>query len=142
MDLPGLRSDASPVNFAARIPGPQQSSTAGWRGLPPVAQLYVTGVIVAGATTLIAFFPRELPDPLLFAGLALFACLASAWKVTLPLPVVNGSTLSVSYAASLMALLLLGPRHAMLISAAGVWTQCTYKPKRSYPIHRSIFSVA
>jgi signal transduction histidine kinase/ActR/RegA family two-component response regulator len=142
MDLPGLRSDASPVNFAARIPGPQQSSTGGWRGLPPVAQLYVTGVIVAGATTLIAFFPRELPDPLLFAGLALFACLASAWKVTLPLPVVNGSTLSVSYAANLVSLLLLGFRHSMLIAVAAFWIQCTYRPKHPYPLYRTVFSAA
>jgi len=118
MDVPGLRSDAFAVNLAAHIPGPERSATAGWRGLPLVAQLYVAGVIVAGATTLIAFFPRELPDPLLFACLALFACLTSAWKVALPLPVVNGSTLSVSYAANLVSLLLLGPSHSMLIAVA------------------------
>jgi len=102
----------------------------------------VSAVITVGGAVSVLFFPRDLPQPVLFIALGTFACLTSAWKVTLPLPVVNGSTLSVSYAASLMALLLLGPRHAMLISAAGVWTQCTYKPKRSYPIHRSIFSVA
>ena len=110
--------------------------------LPFTARVYVASVIVAGGTLFVMFFPRQVPDPVLFTGLALFACVTSAWKVTLPLPVVNGSTLSVSYAANLMSLLLLGPRQAMLIAVAAFWTQCAYKPKHPYPPYRTLFSAA
>jgi signal transduction histidine kinase/ActR/RegA family two-component response regulator len=121
---------------------PLRRPPPGWRDLPLLARIYVAGTIVAGGTTLVVFFPRQLPDPLLFASLAVFACLTSAWKVTLPLPVVNGSTLSVSYAANLVSLLLLGPGPAMLIAVAAFWTQCTYRPKHPYPLHRTVFSGA
>ena len=60
-------------------------------------------------------------------------CLTSLWKLNLPIPLASGSTLSVSYAANLMALLLLGPRHALIIALAGVWTQCTFSIKQPYP---------
>lgn len=113
-----------------------------WSALPFVAQLYVAAVLIAGAATLAAFFPRSLPQPMLFAVLTLFACVTSLWKVNLPITPTSGSTLSVSYAANLMALLLLGPQHAVLVAAAGVWTQCTYKVKKPYPLYRTIFSVA
>src|SRR5918994_7653379 len=121
---------------------PPRRPPPGWRDLPILARIYVAGTIVAGGTTLVLFFPRQLPDPVLFASLALFACLTSAWKVTLPLPVVNGSTLSVSYAANLVSLLLLGPGHSMLIAVAAFWIQCTYRPKHPYPLHRTVFSAA
>ena len=65
----------------------------------------------------------------LFIGLLLFCCLTSAWKVDLQILPTSGSTLSVSYAAALMALVLLGPAHAMVIAVAGAWTQCTLKAK-------------
>ena len=141
MDLLGPRSASPPPDLVVEIPKPQRTAT-GWRGLPLVAQIYVGARIVAGATTFVAFFPRELPAPLLFASLALFACVMSVWKVTLPLPLVNGSTLSVSYAANLMSLLLLGPRLAMLIAVAAFWIQCTYKPRHPYPLYRTVFSAA
>ncbi len=99
-------------------------------------------VIVAGAGALVAFFPHTLSQPLLFAVLLLFACMTSAWKVTLPIPVANGSTLSVSYAANLMSLLLLGAEPAIIIAVVGVWTQCRYKQRERYPLHRTVFSVA
>jgi signal transduction histidine kinase/CheY-like chemotaxis protein len=59
-----------------------------------------------------------------------------------PIPVGNGATLSVSYAANLMALLLLGPSHAVLISLVGVWTQCRYRQKQAYPFYKTLFSCA
>ena len=45
--------------------------------------------------------------------------MTSAWKVNLPISLASGSTLSVSYAADLMALLLLGPPAAIAIAAVG-----------------------
>jgi len=113
-----------------------------WRLLPIAAQCYVVTVIVAGGGGLFLFFPRTLPHPVSFAVLTCIACITSTWKVTLPIPVANGSTLSVSYAANLMALLLLGGEAAVIAAAAGVWTQCAYKARRPYPTHRTVFSTA
>jgi PAS domain S-box-containing protein len=121
--------------------GPSNDATA-WAALPRPAQLYVALVIAAGVVLMVALFPAEFPDPLLFGALLLFSCVTSAWKVTLPLSLSSGSTLSVSYAADLMALLLLGPEQAMVIAVAGAWTQCTFNVKRSYPSYRTIFSMA
>ena len=109
--------------------------------LPPAARAYVALVIAGGAATAVAFAPRELPDPGTFFFLLLAACLTSAWKVNLPIPLASGSTLSVSYAADLMALLLLGPRAAVLVAAAGVWTQCTVNVRQRYPLYRTVFSI-
>jgi signal transduction histidine kinase/CheY-like chemotaxis protein len=111
-------------------------------GLTRPARLYVGLVIAAGATLLVAFLPRTPPPPALFAFLAVASCVTSAWKVNLPISLQSGSTLSMSYAANLMALLLLGPRAAMLVGAAGAWTQCTVGVKRRYPAYRTAFSVA
>jgi signal transduction histidine kinase/CheY-like chemotaxis protein len=112
-----------------------------WSGQPRSAQLYVATVIFLGATAIAFFFPRSLPRPGLFAFALLAACLTSAWKVHLPIALVNGSTLSVSYAAGLMALLLLGPELAIVIAVIGVWVQCGVNVKHRHPMYRTIFSV-
>src|SRR4029453_16023121 len=112
------------------------------RKLPLAARVYVTLVIAAGAATAVAFVPRTAPEPGTFFFLLLAACLTSAWKINLPIPLASGSTLSVSYAANLMALLLLGPRAALVIAAAGAWTQCTVNVKQRYPLYRTVFSIA
>ena len=114
----------------------------GWSGQPPLARLYVVGTITAGALVLCAAAPSAFPEPALFLFLLLTVCVTSAWKVNLPISMTSGSTLSVSYAADLMALLLLGPRAAVAIAAVGAWTQCTVNVKRRYPLYRSAFSVA
>jgi signal transduction histidine kinase/ActR/RegA family two-component response regulator len=114
----------------------------GWRALPWMAQLYIATVITAGAVAFVAFLPRTFAEPRLFLALLLWACLTSTWKVNLPIGLSSGSTLSVSYAANLITLLLLGPRHAMLIAVAGAWIQCTYKVKQRYPLYRTVFSIA
>jgi len=114
----------------------------GWQAQPRAAQLYVVAVIAAGVCTAIAFFPREWPPVPIFVALVAASCLTSIWKVNLPIPLSSGSTLSVSYAADLTALLLLGPRYAMLVALAGAWTQCTFNVKQSYPLYRTAFSVA
>ena len=118
------------------------ASRVPWVALPRAARIYVSLVIAAGAAILLLSFPRTFPQPVLFAVLTAFACVTSVWKVNLPIAVANGSTLSVSYAANLMSLLLLGPVHALLIAAAGAWTQCRYRAKAPYPLYRTIFSIA
>ena len=110
--------------------------------LPTAARLYVAFVIVAGTAAAVAFLPRTIQDPWTFVLLLLAVCVTSAWKVTLPISRANGSTLSVSYAANLMALLLLGPRPAVVIAVAGVLTQCTVNVRARYPIYRTVFSMA
>jgi signal transduction histidine kinase/CheY-like chemotaxis protein len=114
----------------------------GWRTLKRPLRLYVAGVIVAGAAALVTSFPMTYPRPVLFALLLVAACVTSTWKVNLPIPVANGSTLSVSYAADLMALLLLGPPYAVVITVASAWTQCTFNVKCRYPMYRTAFSMA
>src|SRR5262245_13827016 len=99
-----------------------------WRTLSPAARIYITTIIGAGVFGLIAFFPRTPPPPLMFIVLLVFACVTSTWKVNLPISVTNGSTLSVSYAANLVSLLLLGTPYAVIVAVAGAWTQCWYKP--------------
>jgi PAS domain S-box-containing protein len=104
--------------------------------------VYVASVIAAGAFLVAALFPLDYPHPVAFALLLAISCLTSAWKVNLPLPLSSGSTLSMSYAAALMALMLLGPHHAMIIAVAGTWTQCAVNVKQAYPRYRTIFSMA
>jgi signal transduction histidine kinase/ActR/RegA family two-component response regulator len=113
-----------------------------WRELPRTAQLYASVVIVSGTAVFLQFWPDSLPRPALFAALLVVGCVMSTWKVTLPIELSSGSTLSVSYAADLMALLLLGPRLAMIIAVAGVIAQCTVHVKQRYPIYRTVFSAA
>jgi PAS domain S-box-containing protein len=127
------------MNHPAEEPTRDESD---WRSLPRAAKIYVVIVIAAGAYLLVAFFPRTFSHPVLFASVLAFSCLTSAWKVNLPLSLSNGSTLSVSHAADLLSLLLFGPRQAMLIAAAGAWTQCTFNVKRPYPPYCTIFSMA
>ena len=120
----------------------QRPAGLAWTQLPRIAQAYVLVVAVAGAYALAHALPRTFPEPFLFLGLLIAACLTSIWKVTLPLPLTSGSTLSVSYAADLMALLLLGPKPAVAIAVAGVLAQCTIKVKAPYPTYRTLFSMA
>jgi signal transduction histidine kinase/ActR/RegA family two-component response regulator len=107
-----------------------------------VARLYVGSILLIGGVTAIAFFPTSIHRPVLFALLILAGYVTSTWKVNLPLPLANGSTLSVSYAADLMSMLLLGPQQAMVVAMTGVWAQCTRAPKQHYPAYRTLFSIA
>jgi signal transduction histidine kinase/CheY-like chemotaxis protein len=113
-----------------------------WWALPRAAQLYVASVTAAGVYVFGLCFPTEYPDPLLFVLLLVAAGVTSTWKVTLPISVAGQSTLSVSYAAHLMALLLLGPRHAVVIAVAGACAQCTLKVKGRLPGYCTVFSMA
>jgi signal transduction histidine kinase/CheY-like chemotaxis protein len=121
---------------------PIRRSPLAWMELSAAAQIYVLAVIAGGAFAVVALFPRSIPEPLLFTLLLITSCLTSLWKMNLPIPLASGSTLSVSYAADLTALLLLGPSAALLVALAGVWTQCTVKIRQPYRWYQTTFSVA
>ena len=109
--------------------------------LPFAARLYVGAVLAAGLLFLGLFWPRSIPNPILFAVLLGGSSLASAMKVSLPLTT-SGSTMSVSYAVDFTALLLLGANETMLVAAVSAWSQCTFRTKvRSAP-YRTLFSMA
>jgi signal transduction histidine kinase/ActR/RegA family two-component response regulator len=130
-------SGAAEVSIESSASG---SADLTWRAQSASTRLYLTVVIVAGMSMFAAYVPRTYPQPVLFGVLVALACVTSAWKVNLPISLTSGATLSASYAANLMALLLLGPSHALAIAVVGAWTQCTYKVKRRYPLYRTIFS--
>ncbi len=138
--LPGRPSGA--VQAPGRNAGEAGEDSLSWHRLPRAAQAYVIGVMAAGAAALLSSVPLGFPRPLLFISLALLSCVTSIWKVNLPIPLASGSTLSVSYAADLMALLLLGPRAAVTVAVAGVWAQCTFRVRKPYPPYRTVFSMA
>src|SRR6185436_5604767 len=108
---------------------------------PAVARLYVGAVIAAGAMLTAMALSAPHPRPVTFAILLACACLTSAWKVNLKLPASAECTLSVSYAADLTALILLGPASATIVAVAGAWTQCTLNVKQPYPWYRTAFSM-
>jgi signal transduction histidine kinase/CheY-like chemotaxis protein len=112
-----------------------------WAELSATTQIYVLAVTAAGVASGVAWFPPSFPRPWLFALLLVTSCLTSLWKLNLPIPLASGSTLSVSYAANLMALLLLGPEQALFIAILGAFTQCTVRVKQPQPWYRTTFSV-
>ena len=118
------------------------SDSAQWFAQPAAAKRYVVVVSLAGAIAFGAALPFAFTRPSLFVALLAASCVTSVWKINLPIPLASGSTLSVSYAADLMALVLLGPKPALVIAVAGAITQCTYRVKKRYPVYRTAFSAA
>ena len=124
-----------------RVEDDKNAGPLTWTSLSTPAKVYVLSVVTAGTAALIAWFPTSIPDPALFALLLVVSCLTSLWKINLPIPLASSSTLSVSYAANLMALLLLGPQQALVIALGGVWIQCTINVRARYPWYRTAFSI-
>jgi PAS domain S-box-containing protein len=113
-----------------------------WGSLSRETQLYVSAVIAGGCVAIGLSIPPSWPDPYVFTLLVAASCLTSSWKVNLPISVSSGSTLSVSYAADLMALILLGQGPAIVVAMAGAFTQCTFNVRQRYPWYRTAFSMA
>ena len=134
-------NQSNPNHGEVVVVRPSQDGVLAWHELPYIAQIYIVIVLVAGGLITAQVLPLALPQPVLFGALLTAACATSVWKVTLPIPLTNGSTLSVSYAADLMALLLLGPDAAIVISVAGVLAQCTINVRKPYPAYRTLFSM-
>jgi diguanylate cyclase (GGDEF)-like protein/putative nucleotidyltransferase with HDIG domain len=111
------------------------------KDLPIPARLFVGAVLAVGALTFGLFAPHEIANPVLFAVLIGCSSLASALKVNLPLAT-SGSTMSVSYAVDVAALLMLGANETMIVSAASAWSQCTFRTKTRSAPYRTLFSMA
>jgi signal transduction histidine kinase/ActR/RegA family two-component response regulator len=121
---------------------PEAPRKSGFTSLSRPAQIYVVGITLWGAVALLRAVTGVDPYQPMFIILLAAACLISAWKITLPLPVANGSTLSMADAANVMSMLLLGASASAVVAAAGVWVQCTHRPKQRYPLYRTLFSMA
>jgi diguanylate cyclase (GGDEF)-like protein len=110
--------------------------------LPRASRIYTATVTVAGAVLVMALGPRAtFEQPVLFAALLALSVLVSAFKVSLPLTR-SGSTMSISYAVDLAALILLGPHEAMLVAVASAWSQCTLWTRTRTRAYQTIFSMA
>ncbi len=109
--------------------------------LPLQARLYVCAVITAGSALLYLVTSAAFAHPYWFSTLLMLSCLASAFKIALPLAK-NGSTISLSSATDFFALIFLGPHEAMIIAGASAWAQCGVNVKTPPPIHRTLFSMA
>src|SRR5687768_11001296 len=136
--MPELLNRISTLIYSQPRVTPPVGDDLRWRALPSAAQRYAAGVMIAGLAAVVAFFPREWPSPIVVAALLACTCLTASWKVSLPISLVSGSTLSVSHAANMMALLIVGPGAAILIAIAGAWTQCMIKVRRAYPWYRTL----
>ncbi len=114
----------------------------GFQDLPAAAQTLVAATIVLGA----ASFGYILPE-LRFARLGLFvellvlALITSTVKVSLPLAR-STSTMSLSFAINLAALVLLGTAEAVVTGMLSAWAQCWLRTKGPRAVHRTLFSVA
>jgi PAS domain S-box-containing protein len=109
--------------------------------MPLGARVYASAVIACGVVVLAEGFPRTVPSLLLGLSLTALSVLSSTLKVSLPLPT-GSATMSVSYVADLMSLMLLGPNVAMITAGIGAWAQCVFSQRSRTGVFRTLFSIA
>jgi diguanylate cyclase (GGDEF)-like protein/putative nucleotidyltransferase with HDIG domain len=109
---------------------------------PTALSVYVTVVIAAGTTLLVARLPFiDFDHGMLFLALLLASVMISASKVHLPLA--SGSaTLSMSYFTDFMSLVFLGADAAMIVAGAGGVIQCLVSRRGRASLRQTLFSVA
>jgi len=111
------------------------------RKLSIAARVYVSLVITGGLGLLLANIPTDLERPWLALALLVVSALSSGLKINLPLSR-SWSTMSVSYAVDLTALLLIGPRATMMIGVISALIQCSFRQRVKQPFYRTAFSMA
>jgi diguanylate cyclase (GGDEF)-like protein len=133
-----LRRFSGPVRS---IPVPRGSRAAAtWPELAALPRAYVSIVSVLGFAVVAWSLPVVAQDNhALLAVLFCLTMLTSLVKVTLP---GTASTLSMSDGLGYLALFTLGTRSAVLVIAAGAWSQCTFRISERPPTHRTLFSIA
>ena len=123
---------------------PYVSPVAEQRTRPPLAtaaRLYVGAVIGVGALALLAYAPREYPQPSLVLTFLAAMLVVSLFKLRIPLG--RGcSTMSMAYVVDFLVMVTAGPDVAMVIAAVGALVQCTVNVRRKQPWYRAAFSVA
>ncbi|MEI6669575.1 MAG: ATP-binding protein [Acidobacteriota bacterium] len=111
-------------------------------GLPVVAKVYVGGIMLFGACMLAMFFPVAVPAPSLSAGLLALVLFSSAFKIELPVAGTSAS-MSTSFIANFMGVMLVGPSQAMVFAAVGALVQCLmHRRPRTLEAHRILFSMS
>lgn len=111
------------------------------KDIEPLARLYVAGVVALAGAALVAALPPALDSPGLLVVLLVIAAVSAVLKVQLPVEG-TGLTISVSFVAIFMAVLLLDRASAMAVAAASAWAQCALFRKDDYPVYRTVFSIA
>ena len=121
---------------------PEEAKQDELAALPLRARAYVVGVTVIGAVCIaIAAYLAKRERPGLFLALLVLSSLASTLKLSLPLSR-RASSLSLSYAINMVALILLGPHRTTLVAVVGAWSQCTFRMRDRSSLHRTLFSMA
>ena len=113
--------------------------------LPLVARVYVTTVVTSGLVLLgVSAVFAHIDDPARFLLFLLLSCLASAIKVTVPVPRAQGTqvmTMSLSFMMNFAALQVIGVHEATLIAAGGALIQSTLNVRHKNPLYRNLFNV-
>jgi len=98
-------------------------------------------VIALGTVTFASLVPRATFTPIVpLLFLVLLSALTSAFKVQFP--IASGSNMSVSYVVDIAALILRGPHAAMIVGAAGGWSQTTLNSRTPNPPFRTLFNMS
>jgi diguanylate cyclase (GGDEF)-like protein len=118
----------------------ERRPTATWHALSAIPRIYVAVVCLAGLGVVgWAMAALGQIDSALVVGLFVLSMLISVVKVTLP---GTASTLSLAHVLGYLALFAVGPQSAVLVTAAGAWSQCRFRTRQPIPTHKMLFSVA
>lgn len=117
-------------------------AAAGLSSLPGFAQLYVVATTAVGLSCVVLALPQvDISAPVSMAVM-LFVGMITA-TIHLPLPLVHGrSSMSVSHAVVLFAMLTMGTPAAVLITAVTAFVQSTVRKRSVTQPHQILFNVA
>jgi diguanylate cyclase (GGDEF)-like protein len=118
----------------------QGSRAPDWAELPVAPRAYVVTLSALGF--LVVAMSLAAVDQGGYALLALLIVLSipvSLMKVSLP---GTASSLSMAHVIGYLTLLTLGARAAVLVTAAGAWSQCTFRTHQRNQVYQTLFSIA
>lgn len=108
---------------------------------PHASRLYVAAVIAAGGAVLAGAAASGTSQPLALAAFLGVSLIASLAKVEIAV-LGSGATLTACHITDLLALLVCGTDVAVVVSAWGAWTQCTFRSRVPNPVHQTLFSIS